>query len=31
MRYEVRQSNQFKKDVKAAKKRGCNIDLLTDS
>ena len=30
MKYEVKPSNQFKKDVKSAQKRGYNINLLTD-
>ena len=30
MKYEVKPSNQFKKDVKLAQKRGYNINLLTD-
>lgn len=30
MIYEVQPSNKFKKDVKLAKKRGYNIDLLTN-
>ena len=29
MKYEVKPSNQFRKDVKQAQKRGYNIDLLT--
>ena len=29
MKYEVKPSNQFKKDVKLAQKRGYPIDLLT--
>lgn len=29
MKYEVRPSNQFRKDVRLAQKRGYNIDLLT--
>lgn len=30
MIYEIQPSNKFKKDVKLAKKRGYNIDLLTN-
>lgn len=30
MKYEVKPSNQFKKDVKLAQKRGYNINILTD-
>lgn len=30
MKYEVKPSNQFKKDVQLAQKRGYNINLLTD-
>ena len=30
MKYEVKPSNQFKKDVKLAQKRGYNINLLTN-
>ena len=30
MKYEVKPSDQFKKDVKSAQKRGYNINLLTD-
>lgn len=29
MKYEIKPSNQFRKDVKLAQKRGYNIDLLT--
>ena len=28
MKYEIKPSNQFRKDVKLAQKRGYNIDLL---
>ena len=30
MKYEVKPSNQFKKDLKLAAKRGYKIELLTD-
>lgn len=30
MKYEVKPSNQFKKDLKLAAKRGYRIELLTD-
>ena len=30
MKYEIKPSNQFKKDVRLAKKRGYNLSLLTD-
>ena len=29
MKYEIKPSNQFRKDVKTAQKRGYDIDLLT--
>jgi mRNA interferase YafQ len=28
--YQLEQSNKFKKDIKIAKKRGLNMDLLDD-
>ena len=30
VKYEIKPSNQFKKDLKLAAKRGYNIDLLSD-
>lgn len=30
MKYEIKPSNQFKKDVRLAQKRGYNLSLLTD-
>ncbi len=30
MRYEVKPTNKFKKDLNAVQKRGYNIDLLTE-
>lgn len=30
MKYEIQRTNQFKKDYKLAKKRGCNIDELKE-
>ena len=29
MKYEIRPTTKFQKDLKRAQKRGCNIDLLT--
>ena len=31
MKFDIRPSNQFKKDVKLAKKRGLNLDLLIET
>lgn len=31
MKFNIRPSNQFKKDVKLAKKRGLNLDLLIET
>ena len=30
MKYEIKPSNQFKKDVRLAQKRGYNLNLLTE-
>lgn len=30
MRYEIQRTNQFKRDYKLAKKRGCNMDELKE-